>query len=53
MGQFDVYENLNPGTNQDIPYLLNIRADLLETPATRKEMAYQKHLASDLHIVIY
>lgn len=35
MSQFDVYENTNPETNQTIPYLLDVQADLLDTLATR------------------
>ena len=35
MAQFDVYENANPKTNQTIPYLLDVQADLLDTLATR------------------
>ncbi|MCF8107725.1 MAG: CcdB family protein [Desulfohalobiaceae bacterium] len=35
MSQFDVHENTNPETNQTIPYLLDVQADLLETLATR------------------
>ena len=29
MGQFDVYENPNVETNQAVPYLLDVQADLL------------------------
>jgi toxin CcdB len=35
MAQFDVYENPNPETNQSIPFLLDVQADLLDTLATR------------------
>jgi toxin CcdB len=35
MGQFDVYENPNRETNQTVPYLLDVQADLLEGLATR------------------
>ena len=35
MAQFDVYGNPNPETNQEIPYLLDVQADLLDTLATR------------------
>ena len=35
MAQFDVYANPNPETNQEIPYLLDVQADLLNTLATR------------------
>ncbi len=35
MSQFDVHENTNPETNQIIPYLLDVQADLLDTLATR------------------
>lgn len=35
MPQFDVYENPNTETNQEIPYLLDVQADLLDTLATR------------------
>ncbi|MHC1745186.1 MAG: CcdB family protein [Syntrophobacteraceae bacterium] len=35
MAQFDVYANPNEETNQAIPYLLNVQADLLDTLATR------------------
>jgi toxin CcdB len=35
MAQFDVYENLNPKTNKEIPFLLDIQNDLLKNLATR------------------
>ena len=35
MAQFDVYENPNPETNQAIPYLLDVQAELLDTLSTR------------------
>ena len=35
MAQFDVYENPNPETNQSIPYLLDVQADLFDNLATR------------------
>ena len=35
MAQFDVFENPNEETNQAIPYLLDVQADLLDTLATR------------------
>ena len=35
MAQFDVYENPNEETNQTIPYLLDLQADLLDNLATR------------------
>jgi toxin CcdB len=35
MAQFDVYENRNPKTQQEVPYLLDVQADLLEDLATR------------------
>ena len=35
MTQFDVYRNTNPETNQTIPYLLDIQADLLNALSTR------------------
>jgi toxin CcdB len=35
MGQFDVYENPNKETNQSVPYLLDVQADLLDNLATR------------------
>jgi toxin CcdB len=35
MAQFDVFENANPETNQTIPYLLDVQADLLDALATR------------------
>ena len=35
MTQFDVYENPNEETNQTIPYLLDVQADLLDNLATR------------------
>ncbi len=35
MAQFDVYENPNAGTREQIPYLLDVQADLLEGLATR------------------
>lgn len=35
MAQFDVYKNTNPHTNQTVPYLLDIQADLLNALSTR------------------
>lgn len=35
MAQFDVFENPNEETNQAIPYLLDVQADLLDTLSTR------------------
>lgn len=35
MAQFDVYHNPNEETNQIVPYLLDIQADLLDNLATR------------------
>jgi toxin CcdB len=35
MAQFDVYENPNEHTKKNIPYLLDLQADLLDTLATR------------------
>jgi toxin CcdB len=35
MAQFDVYPNPNPATRKNIPYLLDVQADLLDTMATR------------------
>lgn len=34
MAQFDVYENLNPATREEIPYLLDVQAGLLNDLAT-------------------
>ncbi len=35
MAQFDVFENPNEETNQTVPYLLDVQADLLDTLSTR------------------
>jgi toxin CcdB len=35
MAQFDVFENPNQETNQAVPYLLDVQADLLDTLSTR------------------
>ena len=35
MAQFDVYLNPNAATRKDIPYLLDVQSDLLDTLATR------------------
>ncbi|KXB09075.1 plasmid maintenance protein CcdB [candidate division MSBL1 archaeon SCGC-AAA385M11] len=35
MAQFDVYENPNPATNEEIPYLLDVQSDLLDLLSTR------------------
>ncbi|GLI33270.1 CcdB family protein [Desulforhabdus amnigena] len=35
MAQFDVFENPNEETNQAIPYLLDVQADLLDGLSTR------------------
>jgi toxin CcdB len=35
MAQFDVYANTNPATRKNIPYLLDVQADLLDALATR------------------
>lgn len=34
MAQFDVYENSNPDTKKNVPYLLDVQADLLAGLAT-------------------
>ena len=35
MAQFDVYENMNQGTRETFPYLLDIQADVLSDLPTR------------------
>ena len=35
MAQFDVYVNPNEHTKKDVPYLLDLQADLLDSLATR------------------
>jgi toxin CcdB len=35
MAQFDVFDNPNAETNEAIPYLLDVQADLLDTLSTR------------------
>lgn len=35
MARFDVYENPNPATKAEVPYLLDVQADLLDNLATR------------------
>ncbi|HIJ57300.1 MAG TPA: CcdB family protein [Deltaproteobacteria bacterium] len=35
MAQFDIYHNPNEETNQMVPYLLDVQADLLDSLATR------------------
>lgn len=35
MAQFDVFENSNEETNQAVPYLLDVQADLLDSLSTR------------------
>ena len=35
MAQFDVFENPNEETNQAVPYVLDVQADLLDTLSTR------------------
>lgn len=35
MAQFDIYENLNTRTNQEIPYLLDIQNNILKNLSTR------------------
>ncbi len=35
MAQFDLYINPNPGTNQSIPFLLDVQTDFLSNLATR------------------
>ena len=35
MAQFDIYENLNPNTNEEIPFLLDIQNDILKNLSTR------------------
>jgi len=35
MAQFDVYPNPNHATRKNIPYLLDVQADLLDAMATR------------------
>jgi toxin CcdB len=38
MAPFDVHENQNQETNQAIPYLLDVQAELLENLATRVDV---------------
>jgi len=35
MAQFDVYENPNEHTKKNVPYLLDLQADILDSLATR------------------
>jgi len=35
MAQLDVYENLNPATQEEIPYLLDVQTGLLDGLASR------------------
>jgi toxin CcdB len=35
MAQFDVYANPNPDSRREIPYLLDVQAELLDSLATR------------------
>lgn len=35
MAQFDIYENPNPRTNKEIPFLLDIQNDLFSSLSTR------------------
>ena len=35
MAQFDVYENSSPGSNERVPYLLDVQHDLLKHLKTR------------------
>jgi len=35
VAQFDIYENINPKTNQEIPFLLDIQNDILKNLQTR------------------
>jgi toxin CcdB len=35
MAQFDVYENPNPASRKNIPFLLDVQTDLLDNLATR------------------
>lgn len=35
MPQFDVYENLDSGSLDEIPFLLDVQSDLLDTLSTR------------------
>ena len=34
MAQFDVYRNINPSTSEEIPYLIDIQAELLNYLST-------------------
>nr|CAA6823666.1 MAG: Plasmid maintenance protein CcdB [uncultured Thiotrichaceae bacterium] len=35
MAQFDVYHNINPATQEQIPYLLDVQTDLINVVQTR------------------
>jgi toxin CcdB len=35
MAQFDVYKNPNPRTNSEVPYLLDVQHDILQSLNTR------------------
>lgn len=45
MAQFDVHANPNPSTQEEIPYLLDIQSDLLESLATRVVVPLVRRLA--------
>lgn len=35
MAQFDVYKNLNPNSNEKIPYILDVQNDILKSLSSR------------------
>ena len=53
MAQFDVYANQNPNTNKEVPYLLDVQADILSSLETRVivPLIVQSKTAKHLNLV--
>lgn len=50
MAQFDVYCNINPLSLEEIPYLLDIQADLLAGLSTRVVVPLARHSKNIQHL---
>ncbi|MGZ5207800.1 MAG: CcdB family protein [Sulfuricurvum sp.] len=50
MAQFDVYRNINPLSLEEIPYLLDIQADLLAGLSTRVVVPLARHSTNIQHL---
>jgi len=50
MAQFDLYRNPNEETNTDVPYLLDVQHDLLDSLATRMVIPLRRDITPVSHL---